>query len=122
MKYTLGLLIFFLFTFANKASAFQKTIPFTFYKNKIIVKVVIEKKAYNFVFDTGAMSLIDTSIVNLKKDRKTNITLEINDANNNIGNLGAIQIQNVKLGKVNFKRGYFGVVDLSYINQQSCIP
>lgn len=120
MKYNLLLLGCMLWSLAGKA--FEYKIPFTLYENKILIEVVIEKKKYNFVFDSGAMSLLDQGMVNMKKAKNVAIDLEAEDANEQKKKLSVIQVPALKLENINFKDGYFAVHDFTAINERSCVP
>ncbi|RYD98360.1 MAG: hypothetical protein EOP54_07810 [Sphingobacteriales bacterium] len=104
------------------SKAFEYKIPFTLYENKILIEVVIEKKKYNFVFDSGAMSLLDKDMVNMKKAKNVAIDLEAEDANEQKKKLSVIQVPSLKLENINFKDGYFAVHDFTAINERSCVP
>lgn len=120
MKYNLLLLGCMLCSLVGKA--FEYKIPFTLYENKILIEVVIEKKKYNFVFDSGAMSLLDQGMVNMKKAKNVAIDLEAEDANEQKKKLSVVQVPSLKLENINFKDGYFAVHDFSAINERSCVP
>lgn len=102
--------------------AFEYKIPFTLYEDKILIEVVIEKKKYNFVFDSGAMSLLDKEMVNMKKAKSVAIDLEAEDANEQKKKLNVVQVPSLKLENINFKDGYFAVHDFTAINERSCVP
>lgn len=104
------------------SQAFEYTIPFTLYENKILIEVVIEKKKYNFVFDSGAMSLLDLDMVNMKKAKNVAIDLQAEDANEQKKKLNVVQVPSLKLENINFKDGYFAVHDFDAINERSCVP
>lgn len=120
MKYNFLLLGCMLCSLAGKA--FEYKIPFTLYENKILIEVVIEKKKYNFVFDSGAMSLLDQGMVNMKKAKNVAIDLEAEDANEQKKKLSVVQVPSLKLENINFKDGYFAVHDFAAINERSCVP
>lgn len=120
MKYSLLLLVGMLCSLAGKA--FEYKIPFTLYENKILIEVVIEKKKYNFVFDSGAMSLLDQGMVNMKKAKNVAIDLQAEDANEQKKKLSVVQVPSLKLENINFKDGYFAVHDFTAINERSCVP
>lgn len=120
MKYNLLLLGCMLCSLAGKA--FEYKVPFTLYENKILIEVLIEKKKYNFVFDSGAMSLLDKNMVNMKKAKNVAIDLEAEDANEQKKKLGVVQVPSLKLENINFKDGYFAVHDFTAINERSCVP
>lgn len=102
--------------------AFEYKIPFTLYENKILIEVFIEKKKYNFVFDSGAMSLLDKDMVNMKKAKNVAIDLEAEDANEQKKKLSVVQVPSLKVENINFKDGYFAVHDFTAINERSCVP
>jgi len=102
--------------------AFEYKIPFTLYENKILIEVFIEKKKYNFVFDSGAMSLLDKDMVDMKKAKNVAIDLEAEDANEQKKKLSVVQVPSLKLENINFKDGYFAVHDFAAINERSCVP
>lgn len=102
--------------------AFEYKIPFTLYENKILIEVFIEKKKYNFVFDSGAMSLLDKDMVDMKKAKNVAIDLEAEDANEQKKKLSVVQVPSLKLENINFKDGYFAVHDFTAINERSCVP
>lgn len=120
MKYNLLLLGCMLWSLAGKA--FEYKIPFTLYENKILIEVLIEKRKYNFVFDSGAMSLLDKNMVNMKKAKNVAIDLEAEDANEQKKKLSVVQVPSLKLENINFKDGYFAVHDFTAINERSCVP
>ena len=58
--------------------SFQEEIPFYYYNNTIILEVIIDEKAYNFVFDTGNdLTSIDNDLIPIINTKSNNVSNDI---------------------------------------------
>lgn len=86
--------------------------------NAVIIKVIIDEKPYNFLFDTGAM----ISLISKEAAGKTKYLDKITITDN----LGYDQKhstvkKNVLLNDIEFKDIGFAIMDFSYIEKNSCM-
>ncbi len=92
---------------------FFKEIPFTYFKEFIIVPVKIENKEYNFLFDTGAeLNIIDPKVaneLNLKLLKKSTITSDKESEKN----ISMVELKNINIGGINFQESVGMIWDLS---------
>ncbi|MCD0476841.1 hypothetical protein LPB90_00115 [Chryseobacterium sp. LC2016-29] len=73
--YAFALLLFPLFFSAT-------TIPFEYIDGKIIINIDIKNKKHNFIFDTGALTIISSELKGSLNEKKSNAIFEATDANN----------------------------------------
>ncbi|MFB9053602.1 retroviral-like aspartic protease family protein [Formosa undariae] len=93
-------------------------IPFRYVKKQIVLEITINKKKYDFIFDTGNdLTLIDNSIINDINYKSNNVVGEISDANGIISKSKYLSIDNLMIGKINFLNIGAYTSDLSHLYQ-----
>ncbi|NRA93889.1 MAG: aspartyl protease family protein [Psychroserpens sp.] len=84
------------------SSNFFESIPFEFVKNKIYVNVEIEDEIYRFLLDTGAPNMISRELYESLQPKLVE-TIKTSDANNLSQDLKVVQLDQIKLGGVEFE-------------------
>lgn len=98
---------------------FEK-INFTWQKNAIIIPVTIKGIVYNFLFDTGAITLFSDS---LAKNLNTNFghPIQIVDADAIEKTISVYAIDNFRVNSIQFDNVSYGVANLDDIEKQICM-
>lgn len=97
-------------------------VPFDFINDLIFIPVVIENKKYNFIFDTGAeLNVINPLIANELNIKKLKKGL-ISDGTDSNKGVSIVEIDNIKIGNLQFKETAGMVWDLSKLsNLVGCV-
>jgi len=100
----------------KQGNVFQKnyktTIPFKYVNGWIVIKVEINNKAYDFILDTGHSNLITTELAQeLESDLLG--SEEMYDINNTQTLTNYTQINNVRIGNIDFQHTISSIVDLN---------
>lgn len=91
---------------------YYEEIEFEFEKNKIIIPVEIEGKAYKFLLDTGAPNIISYEVFEAIQPEIIT-TIPTNDANQKKQNLDVVSVKSLKLGNTEFINSTALVYDLN---------
>jgi hypothetical protein len=103
-----------------KETSFTERIPFNFEFGVPIIKVNIEGKNYNFLFDTGAPTVISPNLateLNLKTAAKAKTT----DSQGNSNPQNFVSIPNIKIGNLNFENIGAVVIDMKQVFEFKCM-
>ena len=100
-----------------KTKNYIEEIPINYEKGLLFLKVTIEGKNYNFIYDTGAdVTVIDESIMpNIKHKKK--YTRTVNDSSKRRRSLQYIELPSLKIGKIDFRKTGAAIGNLSVINE-----
>ncbi|WP_074958640.1 aspartyl protease family protein [Chryseobacterium formosense] len=96
------------------------TIPFDYIDGKIIINVDIKNKKHNFVFDTGALTIISNELQGSLNENKANIIFEATDANNSKSKMDVFSTDELKVADLKFKNINFSFADISWMNSRAC--
>ena len=99
---------------------FTKTISFDFVANLPIIEVEIAQKKYRFLFDTAALSVVPSSLVD-KLSLKTIQEIKINDSQNNISSRFLYTLPALKVGDLEFCDFVVVAQDFSEQTLLSCL-
>lgn len=111
--YAFALLLFPLFFSAT-------TIPFEYIDGKIIINVDIKNKKHNFIFDTGALTIISSELKGSLNEKKSNIVFEATDANNAKSTMDLFSTNELKVENLKFKNIDFSFADISWMESRAC--
>jgi len=103
-----------------KETSFTEKIPFSFDFGVPIIKVNINGKDYNFLFDTGAPTVISPDLaaeLNLKSAAKAKTT----DSQGNSNQQNFVKVPNIKIGNLNFEDIGAVVIDMKKIFEFKCM-
>ncbi|MDR6922845.1 retropepsin-like aspartic protease [Chryseobacterium sp. 2987] len=110
-------IITFLLPFFLKAA----TIPFEMIEGKMVIKVTIENELHNFVFDTGAFTIISSELRDKIASKKTKIIFEGIDGNNVKSKMDVFSIKNIQVSNLNIKEANFSFADIGWISSRACM-
>ena len=99
---------------------FKREIPFRYEKGLIVVEASIDNEPYNFIFDTGASTIIDDDFAKKVKYKKIGIQRN-KDTNGKNKNLKVIKINKVSIGGINFSDIVTSISDLDKLKNITCI-
>jgi len=135
LKYVFFIVFFFAFTCKGFSSSlpekftvkeynfykpfFYEEIPFELVDGQIILKVRINEIFYNFLFDTGAITIVSDELGSSFK-RLTG-TRRIFDTNGVIRNSSRIKLDKLSINNLSFKNITALALDLSIINKIGCV-
>ncbi|WP_316786891.1 aspartyl protease family protein [Pedobacter frigiditerrae] len=103
-----------------KETSFTEKIPFTFNYGVPIINVSINGKTYNFLFDTGAATVISPelmTVLNLKAATKDKTF----DSQGNAKEQDFVVIPSMKIGNLNFENIGAVVIDVKNIFEFKCM-
>lgn len=103
-----------------KETSFIEKIPFTFDYGVPIINVTINGKNYNFLFDTGAPTVISPDLaaeLNLKSAAKAKTT----DSQDNSNQQNFVKVPNIKIGNLNFENIGAVVIDMKKVFEFKCM-
>lgn len=109
----------FLLLFISSVS-YASVIPFDYIDGKIVIPVEIDNQKYNFIFDSGALTLISSKINNLSAS-KSSILFEAKDANQNKDIKDVYVLKSLKVGNVNIKNVNFSTINTDWLSQRACM-
>ncbi|SDQ64896.1 Aspartyl protease [Chryseobacterium soldanellicola] len=115
-KKHLFLLLLLLFPFFFNAA----TIPFEFIDGKIIVKLNIKNNPHNFIFDSGAFTIISSELKNQLNEKKSTTVFEGIDANNAKSKMEVFSTDNLQVADLNLKGVNFSFADISWMSGRAC--
>ncbi|MCA6067068.1 retropepsin-like domain-containing protein [Chryseobacterium sp. RG1] len=116
MKINALILLLLLCPFSFKATV----IPFELIEGKIILNVKIKNDQHNFLFDTGAFTIISSELKDQINAKKSNIIFEGTDANNAKSKMDVFTISNLKVSDLTIKNVNFSFADISWISSRAC--
>ncbi|HEX7870136.1 MAG TPA: aspartyl protease family protein, partial [Chryseobacterium sp.] len=111
--YAFALLLFPLFFNAT-------TIPFEYIDGKIVINVDIKNKKHNFIFDTGALTIISSELKGSLDEKKSNVVFEATDANNSKSTMDIFSTNELKVADLKFKNIDFSFADISWMESRAC--
>ncbi|MGD1318803.1 hypothetical protein [Chryseobacterium sp. 2R14A] len=112
--YAFAFLIFPLFVSAA-------TIPFEYIDGKIIINVDIKNKKHNFVFDSGAFTILSEELRGQLNEKKTDIIFEGIDAHNSTSKNDMFSTDVLKIADEKLKKINFSFMDISWMNSRACM-
>lgn len=117
MRYKIfyGLVLFLFPLFFNAT-----TIPFEYIDGKIIINVDIKNKTHNFIFDTGALTIISSELKGSLNEKKSNVIFEATDANNSKSTMDLFSTNELKVADLKFKNIDFSFADISWMESRAC--
>ena len=115
-KKHLFLLVLLLFPFFFNAT----TIPFELIDGKIIVSVSIKNNPHNFIFDSGAFTIISSELKDQLNEKKSTTIFEGVDANNAKSKMEVFSTNNLQLADLNIKNANFSFADISWMSGRAC--
>lgn len=111
--YAFALLLFPLFFSAT-------IIPFEYIDGKIIINVDIKNKKHNFIFDTGALTIVSSELKGSLNEKKSNVVFEATDANNSTSKMDLFSSNELKIDDLKFKNIDFSFADISWMGSRAC--
>lgn len=111
--YVFALLLFPLLFSATK-------IPFEYIDGKIIINVDIKNKKHNFIFDTGALTIISSELKGSLNEKKSNLVFNAIDANNAKSKMELFSTNDLKLAELKFTNINFSFADISWMDSRAC--
>lgn len=96
------------------------TIPFEYIDGKIIINVDIKNKKHNFIFDTGALTIISSELKGSLNEKKSNVIFEGTDANNSKSRMDLFSTNEMKIDDLKFKNIDFSFADISWMDSRAC--
>lgn len=103
-----------------KETSFVEKIPFTFHFGLPIVIVEIEGKTYNFLFDTGAPTVISPELQALLKLEPKTVG-KTSDSQSNSSQQAFVKIPSMKIGNLNFENIGATVIDMKKVFEFKCM-
>ncbi|WP_144283983.1 aspartyl protease family protein [Chryseobacterium echinoideorum] len=95
-------------------------IPFELIDGKIIVPVSIKKEKHNFIFDSGAFTIISSELKNRLNEKKVNTIFEGIDANNAKSSMEVFSTNTLQLSDMNIKNVSFSFADIGWMSGRAC--
>jgi len=113
---------YFLFFILFLSPLFLKatTIPFELIDGKIIVKVTIKNNQHNFIFDSGAFTIISPELKDKMNAKKSNIVFEGVDANAVKSKMDVFSTNNLQISGLIMKDVNFSFADVSWMSSRAC--
>ena len=99
---------------------FTENISYSDVMGLMIIPVEIEGKTYNFLFDTGAITLVSPELSHTLSSAKNNIDFQIEDSDGNIEKADFAILPKITIGSVDFMNVGASVADLSHF-QELCV-
>lgn len=109
-----------LFSVKPSQKNFTETIAFTDAMDQILVPVVINGKTYNFLFDTGAITVVPPALIkelNLKPAFGANLV----DGSGTVGQEELYTLPSLQLGSITFNNITTAVIDMSKLSTTFCV-
>ena len=114
-KYSLIFLLLFCSVFFKAT-----TIPFELIDRKIIIDVKIKNQSHNFIFDSGAFTIISSELKNKLNEKKSSIIFEGIDANNVKSKTEVFSTNSLQISDTNLKNINFSFDDISWMSGRAC--
>jgi predicted aspartyl protease len=99
---------------------FKRALPFRYEKGLIVVEARIDNEPYNFIFDTGASTIIDDDFAKKVKYKKIGIQKH-KDTRGKNKKLKVIKINKVSIGGIDFSDIVTSISDLDNLKNTTCI-
>lgn len=99
---------------------FTYTLPFNYHRGQIIVQVVIKGETYNFMFDTGAVTVISSELKD-KLGLKSIFSNKLKDGSGQVEEQQMYDIGQIQLAPVTFRDVVGSALDLSKFDKLFCI-
>lgn len=112
----LFLLILILFPFFFNAT----TIPFELIDGKIVVSVNIKNVPHNFIFDSGAFTIVSSELKGQLNEKKSKIIFEGVDANNAKSKMEVFSTDHFQISDLTIKDVNFSFADISWMSGRAC--
>lgn len=96
-------------------------IPFEYIDGKIIVKVDIKNQKHNFIFDTGAFTILSDELKGQLSEKKENMIFEGIDANNSSSKNEMFSTDALKIADLKFKKVNFSFMNISWMASRACM-
>jgi len=96
------------------------TLPFELIDGKIIVNVNIKNNPHNFIFDSGAFTIISSELKNQLNEKKSTTIFEGIDANNAKSKMEVFSTDNLQIADLNIKNVNFSFADISWMSGRAC--
>ncbi|RZL46345.1 MAG: PDZ domain-containing protein [Pedobacter sp.] len=103
-----------------KETSFTEQIPFSFDYGVPIIKVNINGKNYNFLFDTGAATVISPELKTLL-NLESVVKDKVHDSQGNTKEQDFVMIPSMKIGSLNFENIGAVVIDVRNIFEFKCM-
>ncbi len=101
------------------ARKFTEGIPFQFVNGEILIDVTIQGKAYSFIFDTGAPTIISDDLRD-ELGIEENGQVDLSDGTNHYRRQKLYTINNILVGNTNFSNTVCISVPLGDVSEQLC--
>jgi hypothetical protein len=111
----------YLFAVTTGSKNFVETIPFTLVNNLMFVTTQINGINYNFLFDTGAVTILSTKLQK-KLQLKEAMRNALIDASGKEQAERFYTLSTLKLGGINFNNVGAAAMDLAKMSEQFCTP
>ncbi len=99
---------------------FKRALSFRYEKGLIVVEASIDNEPYNFIFDTGASTIIDDDFAKKVKYKKIGIQKH-KDTRGKNKKLKVIKINKVSIGGIDFSDIVTSISDLDKLKNTTCI-
>ncbi|UKB82326.1 aspartyl protease family protein [Chryseobacterium sp. MEBOG06] len=112
-----------LFLFASILFPFffnATTIPFELIDGKIVVSVNIKNTPHNFIFDSGAFTIISSELKDQLNEKKSKTIFEAVDANNAKSKMEVFSTDKLQISDLNIKNLNFSFADISWMSGRAC--
>ncbi|GAA4154202.1 hypothetical protein GCM10022217_10940 [Chryseobacterium ginsenosidimutans] len=96
------------------------TIPFELIDGKIVVSLNIKNNPYNFIFDSGAFTIISSELKDQLKEKKSTTIFEGVDANNAKSKMEVFSTDNLQVADLNIKNVNFSFADIGWMSGRAC--
>jgi len=111
----------YLFAAKTESKKFAETVPFTVSNNLMFVAVQIDGKKYNFLFDTGAVTMVSKELLE-KFAFKEVMQNKLVDGSGETKVEKFYMIKQLRLGNVTFENIGAASMDLKKMSAQFCMP
>ncbi|MGZ3864111.1 MAG: aspartyl protease family protein [Bacteroidia bacterium] len=99
---------------------FKEQIPFEKRAGLMVVKVNIEGKDYNFIYDSGASNCVTKELAEILK-LKPVVDQTAQDAEGKQGGVQFAMIKEMKIGKISFCNTGAAIIDLQAVTELGCL-
>jgi hypothetical protein len=99
---------------------FKEQIPFESRAGLIVVKVIIEGKDYNFIFDSGAANCVTKELADVLK-LKPVVDQTAVDSEGKKGGIQFAMIKELKFGNISFCNTAAAIIDLKAVPELACL-
>lgn len=99
---------------------FKEEIPFELRAGIIVIKVEIEGKVYDFIFDSGATNAVSLEL-SKKLDLKTVSQQESVDFEGKTETIGFAELKKISIGKISFNNTAAAIIDLKKVPEINCL-